>query len=70
MVETMAVKKSPFKSKTNLAQMPLGVLVLSSLLVPEVRQLLCQDGPVIIVIQLIVTLVARNYKSNISLKKG
>lgn len=65
----MEMKKSPLKSKTNLVQMPFGVMLISSLMVPEVRELLCKDGSVIMSIQLALTLVARNYKSNISVKK-
>ena len=60
--------KGPAKSKTNIIQVPAILLVTSSLLNEDVRKLFCENGDVILGIHIFLTIIMRNWKSNISIK--
>lgn len=60
--------KSPLKSKTNWAQLPFVGLLMAALAMPEFQRFLCEDGKIVMGVQIILTLIARNVGSNINIR--
>lgn len=61
-------RKSPLKSKTNWVQLPFVGLLMAAVSMPDVERLICQDGKLILGVQILLTLIARNLGSNIRMR--
>ena len=61
--------KHPLKSKTNWAQVPFIALFLASFKYPEIRKAFCEKGDIILLVQVGLTIFARNYMSNLTFKR-
>jgi len=61
--------KSPLKSKTNLIQIPFVGILVGAMADPMIQELICTKGKFIVAAQVILTLIARNLKSDIKFKK-
>ena len=65
----MGLKKHALKSKTNIVQVPFAVLLISSLQLPEVQRLICQDGELVLAAHIVLTLLARNIGGGLTLRR-
>ena len=58
--------KRPWQSKTNLVQL---AAVLAVLTIPEVRRFVCDDPRFAVGVQALLTIFARNWRSDIAVKR-
>lgn len=65
----MSDQKSPLKSKTNWVQVPFIAALAGVFSIPGVEKMLCSNGKFVLAAQIILTLMARNLRSNIKLKR-
>lgn len=61
--------KHCLKSKTNLVQVPVVGLLIAALVNPDIQGLICRDGNLLVWAQLVLTLLARNVRSNLFFRK-
>lgn len=62
--------KNPLLSKTNWVQAVFLGLLCAEVAMPELQGALCKDGKLVMGAQILLTLLARNVSSNISVKPG
>lgn len=70
MAESMAVgPKHAAKSKTNIVQLPFIALLASTLAIPEVQHMICNNGQLVLGAQIILTLLARNIRGGLTFRR-